>query len=98
MSGPNPDNTRRLVLRLRWLLTQSSGTIADVAHQLETRAADVDDAARQQLRDDVLVLDEELALLKALLLPPIDWDAEHERLLAGEIPPFEDYADEEQDE
>ncbi len=82
-----------LLRRLRWLLTESSGTIADVAHQLETLAARVDDDVREQLRDDVLVLDEELATLKALLLAPVDWDAEHERLLAGEIPPFEGDAD-----
>ena len=80
-----------------WLLTHSNGTIADVAHHLETRAADLDDDARQQLHEDVLALDEELATVKALLAP-VDWDAEHARLLAGEIPPFEDDADDEQNE
>src|SRR5215472_16692707 len=44
----------RLFPRLRWLLAQSSGTIADAAHQLETHPFDVDDEAREQLRDDVL--------------------------------------------
>ena len=87
----------RLLPRLRLLLTQSSGTIADVVHQVETRAVDLDADAREQLRDDVLVLDEELATLKTLLVAPIDWDAEHERLLAGEIPPFDD-GDEHEDE
>jgi hypothetical protein len=87
-----------LLPRLRWLLTQSSGTIAEVAHQFETRGADLDDVAREQLQDDVLVLDEELATLKALLVAPVDWDAEYERLLAGEIPPFNDDADDKKDE
>lgn len=84
-----------LLWRLRWLLTQSSGTIADAAHQFEARAADLDDDAREQLREDVLTLDEELATLKALLLASVDWDAEYERLLAGELPPFDDEADDE---
>jgi hypothetical protein len=76
--------------RLRWLLTQSSGMIAAVANQLEDRPADVDDDARVKLQDDLDVLDDELALLKVLLLGPVDWDAEQGRLLAGEIPPFDD--------
>ena len=86
-----------LLARLGWLLTHAGGKIADVAHHLETRAADLDDDAREQLQDDLLALDEELATLKALL-EPVDWDAEHERLLAGEIPPFQDEADDEPDE
>lgn len=98
---PNPgrlgdSEAAALLARLGWLLTQSSGTIADVAHHLETRAADLDDDAREQLRDDVLALHEELATLKALL-EPVDWDAQHERLLAGEIPPFQDDPDDDQD-
>lgn len=80
----------KLRAQLRWLMTQSSGTIADVAHQLETYGTDVDDSTREQLRDDVLVLDEELATVKMLLLGPVDWDAEHGRLLAGEVPPFDE--------
>jgi hypothetical protein len=100
---PNPGRPAELeagelLPRLRWLLTQSSGTVAAVAHQLETRAADVDDDARQQLQDDVLVIDEELATLKAMLVAPVDWDAEYERLLADEIPPFDDNADDTNDE
>ena len=79
-----------LLPRLRLLLTQSRAAIADVVHQVEACAVDLDDDAREQLRDDILVLDEEFATLKALLVAPIDWDAEHERLLAGEIPPFDD--------
>ncbi len=79
----------KLLPQLRWLLTKSSGTIAEVAHRLETRGVEIDDDAREQLQDDLLVLDEELAALKALLAGPVDWDAECERLLTGEIPPFE---------
>lgn len=94
---PGEAEVGKLVSWLGWLLTHSNGTIADVAHHLETRAADLDEDARQQLRNDVLALDEELATVKALLAP-VDWDAEHARLLAGEIPPFEDDADDEQNE
>jgi hypothetical protein len=83
----------RLLPRLRWLLTQSAGTVAEVAYELEARASDVDDAAREQLRDDLLVLYEELATL-ASLLAPVDWDAEYGRLLDGEVPPLEDDIDE----
>jgi hypothetical protein len=81
--------------RLRWLLTQSSGMVAAVANQLEDRPADLNDDARVKLQDDVDVLDDELALLKVLLLGPVDWDAEQGRLLAGEIPPFDDDSDDE---
>ena len=87
-----------LLRRLRWLLTQASGTIANTAHQVETCAAALDDDAREQLLDDVLILDEELATLKALLVAPVDWDAEYRRLLAGEIGPYEPDADDEGDE
>ena len=87
----------KLLPRLRLLLTQSSGAIANVVQQVETCAVDLNDDAREQLRSDILVLDEEFATLKALLVAPIDWDAEHERLLAGEIPPFDD-GDEDEDE
>lgn len=90
---PATADRRELLWRLRWLLTQSSDAIADAAHQFEARAADLDDDARQQLREDLLSLDEELATLKALFLAPVDWDAEYERLLAGELPPFDDDAD-----
>jgi hypothetical protein len=76
-----------LVPTLRWLLTQASGTIAEVGHQLEGRAADIDDVARAQLRDDVLLLDDELAAVKALLVGLIDWDSELERLLNDKLPP-----------
>ncbi len=96
--GPPGDlEAGELHARLGWLLTHASGKIADVAHHLETRAADLDDDAREQLRDDLLALHEELAPLTALL-EPVDWDAEHSRLLAGEIPPFQHYADDETNE
>jgi hypothetical protein len=79
-----------LLRRLRWLMTESSGTMANIAHQLETRAAELDEDTCDQLRDDVLVLEEDITTLKALLAAPVDWDAEHGRLIAGEVPPFED--------
>ncbi|HEY2200583.1 MAG TPA: hypothetical protein VGH56_01740, partial [Solirubrobacteraceae bacterium] len=87
-----------LLPRLRWLLTESGGTIANVAHELETRAAEVDDDAREQLHDDLLALDDELAAVKTLLGNEVDWDAEARRLLAGEIPPFQSDADDEHGE
>jgi hypothetical protein len=87
-----------LLPTLRWLLTEATGTIGDVAHQLEIRATDVDDGAREQLRDDVLVLDGELAVVKALLLENIDWDSELGRLLKDDVPPFETDTDPEDDE
>jgi hypothetical protein len=96
--GPPRDlEADELLERLGCLLTQASGKIADVAHQLETRAADLDGDAREQLRDDLLALHDELAPLKALL-EPVDWDAEHGRLLAGEIPPFQNDAEDKQDQ
>jgi hypothetical protein len=82
-----------LLPTLRWLLTQVSGTLGLVSHQLETRAADIDDIVREQLRDDVLLLDDELATVKALLFEPIDWDSELTGLLDGELPPFDDDLD-----
>ncbi|HTU95175.1 MAG TPA: hypothetical protein VMF14_04990 [Solirubrobacteraceae bacterium] len=83
---------------LRWLMTESSGTIANIAYQLETHAAELDDDACEQLRDDVVVLDEDLSALKALLPGPVDWDVEHGRLIAGEVPPFEDDPGEDDDD
>jgi hypothetical protein len=82
-----------LVPRLRWLLTESAGTTANVAHLLETSAAEVDDNARAQLYEDVSVLEEELATVKALLGNYVDWDAEVKRLLGGEVPPLPGHED-----
>ena len=84
--------------RLRWLLTQAGGTIADVANQLETSAADIGDRARAQLLDDVFVVDAELEVVKALVAGPIDWDSDLQRLLDGEIPPSDTDDDSEDDE
>jgi hypothetical protein len=75
---------------LRWLLAQASGMIASVTHRLEARSALLGDAARGHIRDDVLELEEELVRLQAVLVAPLDWDAEYERLLRGEIPPLDD--------
>lgn len=82
-----------LIPRLRWLMAQATGTIGELAYGLERSAADLDDKRRAQLRDDLLVLDEELAIAKALLIAPENWDGELQRLLEGEIPPFEDPTD-----
>lgn len=84
-----------LLPMMRWRLTEATGTIGEVAHQLETRAADIDDDARAQLRDDVLVLDSELAVVKALLLELIDWDSELARLLNDELDTDTDAEDDE---
>jgi hypothetical protein len=78
-----------LVPMLRRLLTQSSGTIGRVVDELETRGTVIDDAALSQLRDDVLVVDEELTILKAMLLGDIDWDSELQQMLGSEIPPLD---------
>jgi hypothetical protein len=98
---PGPAASARageMVPMLRWLVSEATGKIANIAHQLETRAAEIGDGARAQLHDDLTVLDEELAVVNALLDVPIDWDAENRRLLAGEIPPLESDADDEDDE
>jgi hypothetical protein len=87
-----------LIPTLRWLLTQASGTIGEVANELESRAADIDDSARAQLRDDVLVLDGELAVVKALLFDLVDWDSELRRLLEDKLPPFDTGTDPGDDE
>jgi hypothetical protein len=86
----------RLLTQLRWRLAQSSGTIAHVAHQLETHPFELDEDARDQLRDDVLVIEEQMAVLGALL-SSIDWDAEFERTLREELPRPETDADSDDD-
>jgi hypothetical protein len=90
--APTPAETAeptadQLLPTLRWLLTKASGTLGLIAHQLESRAADIDDAERAQLRDDVRVLEDELVTVKALLAELIDWDAEFGLLLEDELPP-----------
>ena len=102
-SAPNPIpspvadlSSGELLPQLRWLLTQSAGTVADVAHQVETHPFEVDDRAREQLRDDVLVIEEELGTLK-MLLASVDWDAEFQDLLGEEnAPPDSDSAAEDE--
>lgn len=84
--------------RLRWLLAHATGTIAAVTHQLEARSALLGDATRKHLGDDVFALEEELVRLEGVLAAPVDWDAEHERLQRGEIPPFDDGTGLEEDE
>jgi hypothetical protein len=99
---PNPPDPAKLdagtlLRRLRWLMAESSGTIAYIAHQLERHASELDDDACEQLREDVLVLDDDLESLKALLLASVDWDVEHGRLIAGDVPPLEDDPDQADD-
>lgn len=96
--GPAPLAPRDQLRQLRWLMAEASGTIANIAHQLDTHASELDEDACDQLRDDLLVLDEDLEALKALLPAPVDWDAAHGRLMAGELPPFEDDSDEDDED
>ena len=96
-ADPSRPPDEALVPTLRWLLTQATGTIGEVSHEIESRAADIDDHARAQLRDDVLVLDGELAIVKALLIELHDWDSELGRLLTDEVPPFDTDEDPEDD-
>jgi hypothetical protein len=74
---------------LRWLLSQASGMLADVALQLEKHAVDIDDHARADLVVDLFVLDDELTTVEALVVARVDWDYELKRFLQGHIPPFE---------
>ena len=37
-------------------------------------------------------------MLEELLVAPVDWDAAYERLIAGEVPPFEDERDEDDED
>lgn len=87
-----------LALELRRLIAWSGGTIADVAEALETHGLDLDESARELLRDEVEALEIDLALLNVRLAEPVDWDREFERMLGGEIAPFDDPAGDEDDE
>jgi len=82
-----------LVWELRRLLASSGGTIADVVHALERRGDDVDRNGRDLLHDEVRAVEVDIAVLKTLLFEPVDWDGECKRLLADEVPPFEDRVD-----
>lgn len=84
------DEGEELVWELRRLIASSGGTIADVALALEQRGGEVDRRARRLLHDEVLAIDVDLAALKTLLSDSVDWDTECKRLLADDVPPFED--------
>jgi hypothetical protein len=95
---PAVPGDEELLWELRRLLASSGGTIADVAHALERRGDDVDANGRALLRDEVGALEVDVAVLKAVLSDPVDWDAESRRLIAGEIPPFDDHVDDDEDD
>lgn len=104
-SGPQADSEpsadaadEELVWELRRLLASSGGAIADVAHALERRGDEVDSRGRDLLHDELLAVEVDIAVLKTLLSDPIDWDTECRRLLAGEVPPFEDVGVEDDDD
>jgi hypothetical protein len=96
-SKPGPAGGE-LALELRRLIAWSGGTIADVAEALETHGSDLDKSARELLRDEVESLELDLAMLNVQLADPVDWDTEFERLLDGEVAPFDDPAGEEDDD
>jgi hypothetical protein len=87
-----------LVWELRRLIARSGGTIADVARALETRGADLNENARDLLRDELEALDADLETLNAYLSDPVDWDREFGWLLAGEISPCDDFGGDEDEE
>ena len=87
-----------LVWELRRLIAWSGGAIADVAHALEARGAELDESARELLKDEVTTLEADLATLDVHLADPVDWDGGLEYLLAGEVAPFDDLAAEDDDE
>lgn len=98
--APRPDSRsavdaddEELVWELRRLLASSGGAIADVVHALERRGDDVDRNGRDLLQDEVRAVEVDIAALKTLLSDPLDWDGECKRLLADEVPPFEDRVD-----
>jgi hypothetical protein len=96
---PHPSDDaegEELLWELRRLLASSGGTIADVAHALERRGDEVDRQGRDLLQDEIGAIEIDIAILKTLLSDPIEWDAESRRLLAGEIPPFEDDSDDDE--
>jgi hypothetical protein len=90
LEGEHEDEDDELLWELRRLLASSGGTIADVAHALERRGEEVDRKGRELLEDEVRAVEVDIAILKSLLSDPVDWDRECGRLVAGEIPPFED--------
>lgn len=98
--APRPDarsavdaEDAELVWELRRLLASSGGAIADVVHALERRGDDIDRDGCDLLHDEVRALEVDIAVLKTLLFEPVDWDGECKRLLADEVPPFDDRVD-----
>lgn len=97
--SPVDTEDEELLWELRRLLASSGRTIADVAHALERRGAEIDRKRRDLLEDEVRAVEIDIAILKTLLSDPVDWDQECGRLLAGEIPPFEgDGGDDDRDD
>jgi hypothetical protein len=103
--GPRPDvespagiEDEELVWELRRLIASSGGAIADVAHALEKRGDEVDRRGRDLLHEELLAVEVDIAVLKTLLSDQVDWDTECKRLLAGEVPPFEDLAVDDDDD
>jgi hypothetical protein len=87
-----------LVWELRRLIAWAGGTLADVAGTLETRAGDLDERGRDLLQDEVAAVHTDLGVLKQHLAAPVDWDAELEHLLSGEVAPFDDFAADDEDD
>jgi hypothetical protein len=88
-----------LIWELRRLLAWSGGAITDVTHALELRGAELDATARALLHEEIDAIGSDLAMLRTVLADGMDWDAAYERLLAGEIPPFDsDIVEEDENE
>lgn len=77
---------------LRQLLASAGAMITDVAQALETRGGELDREGRELLQDEVSAIEVDMAVLKTLLADEVEWDEECRRLLADEVPPFEDAA------
>jgi hypothetical protein len=104
-SYPRPDpqpadsvSDGELVWELRRQIGRSGDTIADVARALETRGIELDENARDLLRDELAALDADLETLNAYLSDPVDWDREFGSLIAGEVAPFDDFSGDEDEE
>jgi hypothetical protein len=92
-------NDQELVWELRRLLASSGGAIGDVAYALERRGGDVDRKGHELLEEEVRAIEVDLAVLKTFLSDPVDWDGECRRLLSDEVPPFDDWpAEDDQDD
>ena len=51
---------------------------------------DIDRRGRALLADEVHAIEVDVAVLKTLVSDSVDWETECKRLLADEVPPFED--------